>query len=207
MAPVAYDRTQLPYVEAMQAVDLAGVTRRAEADAALAARVPDPGVRAFLLQSLALGPDGAEWKLNLAALGAEMPKIMGLPDLPAAFDGPTLFLFGAASDYVGPAHWPRIRALFPAARARRSPAPATGSTPTPRPPSSPPSRPSSPTGRLTTGRRRAALLKGARAAVAQLVEHVIRNDGVGGSSPFCGTTLLFAGVRGQAVLSSNTGRA
>ena len=28
------------------------------------------------------------------------------------------------------------------------------------------------------------------AAVAQLVEHVIRNDGVGGSSPFSGTTLL-----------------
>ncbi len=27
-----------------------------------------------------------------------------------------------------------------------------------------------------------------RAAVAQLVEHVIRNDGVGGSSPFSGTT-------------------
>ena len=26
------------------------------------------------------------------------------------------------------------------------------------------------------------------AAVAQLVEHVIRNDGVGGSSPFSGTT-------------------
>ena len=28
------------------------------------------------------------------------------------------------------------------------------------------------------------------AAVAQLVEHVIRNDGVGGSSPFTGTILL-----------------
>ena len=27
------------------------------------------------------------------------------------------------------------------------------------------------------------------AAIAQLVEHVIRNDGVGGSSPSCGTTL------------------
>ncbi len=27
------------------------------------------------------------------------------------------------------------------------------------------------------------------AGVAQLVEHVIRNDGVGGSSPFTGTTL------------------
>jgi len=116
MAPVAYDRTQLPYVEAMEAVDLAGVTRRAEADAALAARVPDPGVRAFLVQSLALGPDGAEWKLNLAALGAEMPKIMGWPDLPGAYDGPTLFLVGAASDYVRPEALPRIHALFPAAR-------------------------------------------------------------------------------------------
>lgn len=28
------------------------------------------------------------------------------------------------------------------------------------------------------------------AAVAQLVEHVIRNDGVGGSSPFSGTTFF-----------------
>ena len=28
------------------------------------------------------------------------------------------------------------------------------------------------------------------AGVAQLVEHVIRNDGVGGSSPFTGTILL-----------------
>src|SRR6188472_3677442 len=100
MAPVAYDRTQLPYVAAMEAVYLTGVTRRAEADAALAARIPDPGVRAFLVQSLALGPDGAAWKLNLAALGAEMPKIMGWPDLAGPYDGPTLFVVGAASDYV-----------------------------------------------------------------------------------------------------------
>lgn len=26
------------------------------------------------------------------------------------------------------------------------------------------------------------------AAIAQLVEHIIRNDGVGGSNPSCGTT-------------------
>ena len=33
-------------------------------------------------------------------------------------------------------------------------------------------------------------LREKNAAVAQLVEHVIRNDGVGGSSPFSGTILL-----------------
>ena len=37
------------------------------------------------------------------------------------------------------------------------------------------------------------------AAVAQLVEHVIRNDGVGGSSPFSGTTSqIFNGWDPQA---------
>ena len=32
------------------------------------------------------------------------------------------------------------------------------------------------------------------AAIAQLVEHVIRNDGVGGSSPSCGTNLQIRSV-------------
>ncbi len=33
-----------------------------------------------------------------------------------------------------------------------------------------------------------ALTSARKAAIAQLVEHVIRNDGVGGSSPSCGTS-------------------
>ena len=43
---------------------------------------------------------------------------MDFPELAATFPGPTLFLTGAASDYVRPEHWPRIRALFPAAEHR-----------------------------------------------------------------------------------------
>jgi esterase len=115
MAPVAYDRSQLPYVEAMQAVDLARVARRSDVDAALAPAVPEPAIRTFLAQSVALGEDGASWKLNLPVLGAEMPKIMGWPDLAGRFDGPALFLTGGESDYVRPEAMPRIRALFPAA--------------------------------------------------------------------------------------------
>jgi hypothetical protein len=34
-----------------------------------------------------------------------------------------------------------------------------------------------------------------RAALAQLVEHLIRNEGVGGSNPSSGTTTLFISVR------------
>jgi pimeloyl-ACP methyl ester carboxylesterase len=116
MAPVAYAHSQMEYVRAMQAVDLATVARRADADRALAAAVPEPGLRGFFLQSLALGPSGASWKLNLAALAEQMPKIMAFPDLPGRFEGPTLFLTGGRSDYVRPEHWPEIRRLFPAAR-------------------------------------------------------------------------------------------
>jgi len=115
MAPVAYGHSQMEYVRAMQALDLAAVTRRSDGDAGLAAGVPQSALRAFLLQSLAVEEAGARWKLNLDTLAAEMPEIMGFPETRASFPGPTLFLTGASSDYVRPAHWPRIRALFPAA--------------------------------------------------------------------------------------------
>lgn len=115
IAPVTYDRSQIGYVEAMRATELNGVDRRSEAETRLAAHVEDPMVRAFLLQSVELGGAGPRWKLNLDALGAEMPRIMGF-ELPpdASFEGPTLFVTGAESDYVQPEDWPRIRRLFPA---------------------------------------------------------------------------------------------
>jgi pimeloyl-ACP methyl ester carboxylesterase len=115
IAPVAYEHSQIGYVRAMQAVDLGRVARRSDCDAALAAAVPEPAVRAFLCQSVAVGPEGAAWKLNLEALAAQMPAIMGFPETAGRFDGPALFLTGARSDYVRDAHWPAVRARFPAA--------------------------------------------------------------------------------------------
>ena len=121
MAPIAYGHSQIEYVGAMQALDLAALTRRSEADAALAAAVPEPALRAFLLQSLALSEGRASWKLNLPVLAAEMPRIMGFPDFAGRFAGPTLFLTGAKSGDLSPDAWPRIRALFPAAEHRAIP--------------------------------------------------------------------------------------
>jgi pimeloyl-ACP methyl ester carboxylesterase len=116
MAPTSYGHSQMEYVRAMQAVDLAAVRRRADADAMLSAAVPEASLRGFFLQSLALGPSGAAWKLNLPALADEMPGIMAFPELAGRFEGPTLFLTGGRSDYVRPEHWPEIRRLFPGAR-------------------------------------------------------------------------------------------
>ncbi len=121
IAPVAYGHSQIENIDAMRAVDLSRVERRSDAARQLETVLPDAGLRAFFLQSLDV--PARRWKLNLDLLAAEMPKILGFPDLPetAAFDGPTLFLSGATSDYVQTAHRPRIKALFPAARFARIP--------------------------------------------------------------------------------------
>jgi len=115
IAPAAYTHTQLPLVRAMRGLDLSVVATRRDADAALAGEVPDPAVRAFLLQSLELKGDRPRWLLNLDALEAEMPRIMGFPGIEARFGGPALFLSGGASDYVGAEHADLIRGLFPRA--------------------------------------------------------------------------------------------
>jgi pimeloyl-ACP methyl ester carboxylesterase len=121
VAPVAYRHGLEAYAQAMLDVPLADVRRRADADAVLADTIPEPGIRAFLLQNLELpGRDGgtARWRLNLRTLIDGMADITGWPNPPAGarYDGPTLFLAGGASDYVRPAHQDAIRALFPAAR-------------------------------------------------------------------------------------------
>ena len=119
IAPVAYGHTQAHLVEAMAALDLSVMGSRGDADRALAASVEDPGVRAFLLQSLDVKE--RRWRLNLDVLGREMPKILSFPEVEGHFDGPTLFLSGGTSSYVLPEHLDRIKALFPAARFAKIP--------------------------------------------------------------------------------------
>ena len=68
IAPVAYAHSQRHLVQAMRDMELEGLSTRAEADAALAARVTAPDVRAFLLQSLDLRASPARWRLNLNTL-------------------------------------------------------------------------------------------------------------------------------------------
>ncbi len=119
IAPVAYGHSQLPFIEKMRAVDLDAVTRKSEAAAQLGVLGVEPALQSFFTQSLDVA--GKRWRYNLDVLAAEMPKIMSFPDTTAHWDGPTLFLTGAESDYVLPEHRDKIRALFPKARFAKIP--------------------------------------------------------------------------------------
>jgi pimeloyl-ACP methyl ester carboxylesterase len=117
IAPARYDARFRGFATAMQGLSLAPGLTRAQADAALAPAVPEPGVRAFLLQNLRFGPSPA-WRIGLDEITANLPLIEDWPDDPdpRPFTGPVLFLSGERSDYVTAAHRPAIRRLFPAAR-------------------------------------------------------------------------------------------
>lgn len=113
IAPIAYGHTQTPLIEALLAADLNGITRRSEADARLAPAVSDPGTRAFVLQSLEIGPP-ARWKMNLNGLRAAMGDLIGWPKgLTPGFAGPVLAMAGGRSDYVTADGETALRHYFP----------------------------------------------------------------------------------------------
>ena len=116
IAPVPYEHSQISNIEVMKSIPIEKLTRRSEADEMMAERIAEPGVRAFLLQSLILSPDGNRWALNLDALEASMADIVGFPEVEGRFGRPALFLRGGNSTYVRDVHRPQIESLFPNAR-------------------------------------------------------------------------------------------
>ncbi len=115
IAPVCYEGRLGELMDAMLALPLDRIQRRAEADTLLAERVPNPAVRAYLLQNLVRTESGWQWRTNLRALREGLDRISDFPEPPpgARYQGPTLFIHGTRSDYVKPEYLPRMKQLFP----------------------------------------------------------------------------------------------
>ncbi|TPG64532.1 alpha/beta fold hydrolase [Hymenobacter nivis] len=101
IAPNFSDMTHQDEVLAgLRAVNLAAITNRQEADAALGQHIRSVGVRQFLLKNLYRDENNAfAWRINLPVLAGAMPavgeEITGEP-----FLKPALFVRGGKSDYI-----------------------------------------------------------------------------------------------------------
>ena len=116
IAPVRYAGAFAAYAAAMARIPLHPHLTRAEADAVLAAAVPEAGVRGFLLQNLQFGAH-PHWRVGLDEIRAGLPAILDWDGaLPGRYAAAAWFVAGARSDYIQPEHRPAIRAWFPAAR-------------------------------------------------------------------------------------------
>jgi pimeloyl-ACP methyl ester carboxylesterase len=117
IAPVAYTHEQNQNIAAMRRVDLGTVENRNDAAEQLGDL--DDGLKAFFLQSLDL--KDRRWRLNLDALESNMHHVIGFPEVTGTYEGKTLFLSGANSDYVKPDYRAHIKNLFPNAHFAKIP--------------------------------------------------------------------------------------
>lgn len=101
--------------EALLGMDLSVMQARADIESYLVSRIPDMGIRQFLLKNITRNDDGKfAWKMNLPVLWRHFPDILdavtGEP-----FDKPALFVRGDRSDYIKDADTALIMTLFPQA--------------------------------------------------------------------------------------------
>jgi pimeloyl-ACP methyl ester carboxylesterase len=114
IAPRAYPGGHETIIDALRSLDLTAIQERGEADALLAAQIPERGVRQFLLKNLTRNREGSyAWKMNLPAIVRHYPEILDNVRTAEPFTGPTLFIRGERSDYVQDADWPATQQLFP----------------------------------------------------------------------------------------------
>ena len=115
MAPRGSEPRYPGFVQAMKAINLAALPSRGDAVLQLERTLDtDRGTIQFLVKSLAsVDPSGWRWKLNLDALENEYDEIWK-PLVPGrTWNGPALFLYGAASDYFRTGDKELAKVFFP----------------------------------------------------------------------------------------------
>ncbi len=114
IAPKAYTGGHQTIFDALLALDLDKLDNRKEADAFLAERISEFGVRQFLLKNLSREKEGGyRWKMNLPAIYHNYSKILAAIESDEIFDEPTLFIRGGQSEYVQDGDMATIKKRFP----------------------------------------------------------------------------------------------
>lgn len=116
ISPRAYNLEHYVIINGLKSVPINTISSRNEADTALAAFVPEPDVRQFLLKNLQRKPEGGfSWKINLPVIDKNLSNIGLDLQFKGTFDKPTLFIRGGRSKYVRDEDMTHIQEVFPKA--------------------------------------------------------------------------------------------
>lgn len=116
IAPVDYpSHSHADIIAGMRGVRLEDVSSRRDADAQMAEHIPNRAIRSFLLKNLVRSDGRYSWRLNIDAIESNYREIRGYPADGEPYDGPSLFIAGERSDYIGGREREAIAAEFPAA--------------------------------------------------------------------------------------------
>ena len=110
---------QLHLMQIMQQLDLSKIKRRSEAERKLEHMTPSLRLQQFLLKNLYwLERDKLAWRMNLQVINENIPALFGTKEVLGVFHGPTLFVKGEKSDYIGDEDRVAIKEKFPGSRIR-----------------------------------------------------------------------------------------
>lgn len=114
IAPVGYQHSFDPLIDALLALPLDQLSNRKQADEWLSDSIDNPVFRQFLLQNLVLENAKYRWRINLDYFKQAGPCIAGFPDVDKTlcYSGSVKFLTGEKSKFVQP---DAVFSLFPKA--------------------------------------------------------------------------------------------
>ncbi|GGF35954.1 alpha/beta fold hydrolase [Echinicola rosea] len=101
IAPRYYPPHHQTILKGLNAIDMDNLKSRKEADETLSEHIPEAGIRQFLMKSLGRDDDRKFiWKINLPVITEKIDNVGEGIDSDKVYDGPTLFMRGANSDYI-----------------------------------------------------------------------------------------------------------
>ncbi len=102
MMPGIYEHSNLPVVEAMEKLDFDTIKTRKQADELLQQYLPDFGLRQFILKNIYWETkERLGWRPNLPVLHEQIDHLNEALPANYTYTGPTLFIRGENSDYIG----------------------------------------------------------------------------------------------------------
>lgn len=117
IAPVKYDRNYDVIFETMMNLPLDTIKNRQEAEHHMNEYIQDQWLCNFLLQNLVQTDQGYQWRINISAIRSNSHHVSNFSDMgtDTQYNGPTLFIGGAHSDFILEGHHDIIHGYFPKA--------------------------------------------------------------------------------------------
>ncbi|MFY9224416.1 MAG: alpha/beta hydrolase, partial [Blastocatellia bacterium] len=104
-------------LETLLSIDLTEFTSRKDIDTSLTTKIPDFGVRQFILKNIYLNDAGIfTWKMNLSGIYKNYAVLSQNITRDKTFSRPTLFIRGEKSPYIQESDYPLINSLFTQAK-------------------------------------------------------------------------------------------
>ena len=114
MAPKQYSPHHGDIIDALDSIPVATIKSRKDAETVLIDKIPDAGIRLFLLKNLSRSKTGGyEWKMNLPVLKRDYLNVIDKTHLPWPIEVKTTFIRGGDSNYILDSDFEHIEEYFP----------------------------------------------------------------------------------------------